>query len=116
MGYVISGLFACIAGMLYTMKNNGAYTYSCSVQLSMEALIMCLLGGMNNFWGPALGAMIVTLFNTQVTNSTIYANFWLGILTLFVVMFMQGGILDEGLRDQIKTALIKYRRKGTGKS
>ena len=116
MGYVISGLFACIAGMLYTMKNNGAYTYSCSVQLSMEALIMCLLGGMNSFWGPALGAMIVTLFNTQVTNTTIYANFWLGILTLFVVMFMQGGILDEGLRDQIKAFLVKRRRKGTEKS
>lgn len=115
MGYVISGLFACVAGMLYTMKNNGAYTYSCSVQLSMEALIMCLLGGMNNFWGPVLGATIVTLFNTQVTNSTIYANFWLGILTLFVVMFMQGGILDEGLHDQIRGLLAKLNRKGTEK-
>ena len=116
MGYVISGLFACVAGMLYTMKNVGAYTYSCSVQLSMEALIMCLLGGMNNFWGPMLGAAIVVLFNTQVTNLTIYSNFCLGILTLFVVMFMQGGILDEGLHDQIKNLFGKLKKKGATES
>lgn len=106
-GYVLSGMFACVAGILYAMKNYGAYTSYIAVQLSMECLIMCLLGGMDNFWGPVLGAVIVTLFNTQVSNHTIYTNFFLGVLTLFVVMFVSGGILDADMPGRIKSVSSK---------
>ena len=109
-GVTVSNMFACVAGILMALRNNGAYTSSIAVQLSFEGLIMCLLGGLNSFWGPCLGAAIVTFFNTQITNLTLYTNFFLGILTMAVVFFLKGGILDPELEYKLRKLGRKLRK------
>jgi len=56
---------------------------------------MCLIGGMYSFFGPILGAVIVTFISTQVSIYTNYYQFVLGALIVVCVLFLQNGILRE---------------------
>lgn len=91
--HVVSALFTVVAGMLFAMRNRGAYpTYLINL-LSTEMMIACILGGKNYFLGPLLGAVIVTSITTGVSNYTIYYQLVLGIIIFAVVYFLPGGLM-----------------------
>ena len=92
--FVISGMFAAVAGMLFAFRNGGAYTASLDSALSFEAIIMCVLGGMTSFYGPVLGGLIVALVYNWLPGVTDYFQGALGILILLVVYFMREGLLS----------------------
>ena len=92
--FVISGMFAAVAGMLFAFRNGGAYTASLDASLSFEAIIMCVLGGMTSFYGPVLGGLIVALVYNWLPSVTDYFQGALGILILLVVYFMREGLLS----------------------
>ncbi len=91
--HVISAVFTVVAGMLFAMRNFGAYPTYLSNLLSTEMLISCVIGGMFNFMGPVLGAAIVTTINTVVSNITIYYQLILGLIIMFSVFFLKQGML-----------------------
>ena len=93
--FVISGIFAAVAGMLYAFRNGGAYTASLDSALSFEAIIMCVVGGMGSFFGPILGSLIVALVYNWLPSVTDYYQGVLGIIILFVVYFMREGLLSK---------------------
>lgn len=93
--FVISGMFAAVAGMLFAFRNNGAFTASLDSALSFEAIIMCVLGGASNFFGPVLGGFIVALVYNWLPSVTDYFQGALGILILLIVYFMREGILSQ---------------------
>ena len=93
--FVISGIFAALAGMLYAFRNGGAYTASLDSALSFEAIIMCVVGGMGSFFGPILGSLIVALVYNWLPSVTDYYQGVLGIIILFVVYFMREGLLSK---------------------
>ena len=62
---------------------------------------MTILGGMNHFWGPMVGAAALVLLNQQITSYTEYWPFVLGIILLVLLFAFPGGIvggLDRRLR------------------
>lgn len=93
--FVISGIFAAIAGMLFAFRNSGAYTASLDSALSFEAIIMCVIGGTGSFFGPILGGLIVALVYNWLPSVTDYYQGVLGIIVLLIVYFMREGILSE---------------------
>ncbi|MFV0352739.1 MAG: branched-chain amino acid ABC transporter permease [Oscillospiraceae bacterium] len=98
--YIISGLFCSIAGLLYSMRNMGAFPTMISPNTSLDALIMCLIGGMNSFFGPILGAAVMTVINVQLPIYTQYYQAILGVIIVLCVLFLQGGMLhDKTTRD-----------------
>jgi len=98
--YVFSGFFCAIAGVLYSMRNMGAFPTIISPNASLDAVIMCLIGGMNSFFGPILGAAIITTVNVQLPIVTQYYQAIMGIIIVLSVLFLQGGILrDKTTRD-----------------
>ena len=90
---MVSSFFVTVAGILYAMRNMGAFPVMFSTNTSTEGLVMCLIGGMQSFFGPILGAVIVTFISTQVSILTNYYQFILGALIVFCVLFMQNGLL-----------------------
>ena len=110
--FTISGTFAAIAGILFAMLNGGAYPSFLSTSMTMQGLMMCLIGGMSTFVGPALGAVIVTLIVTEVSNLTNYWQAVLGIIIVACVLFFRGGIL--GSRPPKKKAPVKGKEKNHG--
>jgi len=90
---VIATFFAGVAGVLFA-------TIECSVfpdllfwVLSLEVLIMCLLGGWFTFMGPVLGAAIVVLLRTFVGVYTEYWTLILGAILLLLIMFLPQGVV-----------------------
>jgi branched-chain amino acid transport system permease protein len=104
--FIISGLFAAVAGILLAMLDKGVFPTDISLTKSAEGLMMCLIGGMFSFLGPSLGAAIVVIIST-VTST--YINQWqglLGIIIIACVIGFRGGILG---RRKSKLRLSKER-------
>ncbi len=93
--YIVSSFFCAIAGLLYAMRNMGAFPAMISSNTSLDGLIMCLIGGMHNFFGPLLGAAIVTVINVQLPIVTKYYQAIEGVIVVICVLFLQGGIIRD---------------------
>ena len=76
------------------MNTQNVRLFACMVT-STEGLVMCLIGGMQAFFGPILGAVIVTFISTQVSILTNYYQFILGAIIVFCVLFLQNGLLHD---------------------
>ena len=55
---------------------------------------MILLGGMNTFLGPLMGALIFEILNDFVTANTKYYGLVLGLVILSFVLGLKQGLLD----------------------
>ena len=47
---------------------------------------MCLVGGMFTFWGPSIGAILITLVTVAVSNATVYYNAILGVILILAIL------------------------------
>ncbi|HEY8910173.1 MAG TPA: branched-chain amino acid ABC transporter permease [Desulfosporosinus sp.] len=91
--FVIAGFFAGIAGVLFVLVERSVAPSLLFWNKSAEILIMCLMGGLTVFMGPALGAGILVLLSMIVG---LYTEYWLlvlGLLLLILVLFLPQGIL-----------------------
>lgn len=92
-GLVFASFFAGIAGALFVVVEGSVFPDLLFWSLSLEILIMCLLGGWFIFLGPLFGAAaIVTL---RVFGST-YTDYWsavLGVIMMLTIIFLPDGIL-----------------------
>jgi branched-chain amino acid transport system permease protein len=55
-------------------------------------VIMVVLGGLGSIWGPALGAVVIVLFQQELS---IYVTRWqtlMGLTLITVVLFSPGGL------------------------
>jgi branched-chain amino acid transport system permease protein len=55
-------------------------------------VIMVVLGGLGSIWGPALGAVVIVLFQQELS---IYLSRWqtlMGLTLIAVVLFSPGGL------------------------
>ena len=92
-GEVIAGFFAGIAGTLFVTVEASVFPDLMFWTLSLEILIMCLLGGWFTFFGPMLGAAIMVILRTFVGIYTEYWTLVLGIVLMLLIFFMPDGVL-----------------------
>lgn len=112
---IISSTFCGIAGMLYAMLNSGAYVTYLDTNISIQGLAMCLLGGMYTFWGPSIGAAVITFINVYIASKTIYHRFILGIILILVIYFFPGGVLGHNADDEGRAKNFFGKIKAAGK-
>ena len=91
--FVVAGTFAGFAGALYGIFSRGVFADYLFWAKSAEVMIMTILGGMNFFWGPPVGALALVWLNQQVTNLTQYWPFVLGTILLVLLFVFPGGIV-----------------------
>ena len=72
--FCVSSFFAIVSGILYAVLNNGAYIQSLDMSMSIQALLMCIIGGTTSFYGPILGAVLVILLTNYLPNWTSLSN------------------------------------------
>ena len=92
-GLVLAGTFAGVAGVLFVVVEGSVFPDLMFWTLSLEILIMCLLGGWFTFLGPMLGAAVIVGLRTSVG---IYTDYWtlvLGILLMLLIFFLPDGVL-----------------------
>jgi len=104
--FVIAGTFAGWSGALFGIFNRGVFPDFAFWSKSAEVLIMVILGGMGNFWGPTVGAATLILLNHEITSHTQYWPLILGSILIVLLFVFPGGIVGA-LRD----ALQRLRRR-----
>jgi branched-chain amino acid transport system permease protein len=91
--FVVAGGFAGIAGALFGIFNRGVFADYVYWPKSAEVMIMTILGGIDHFWGPVVGAATLTLLNQETTSYTEYWPFVLGSILLVLLFAFPGGIV-----------------------
>ena len=89
----IAAFFAGVAGALFVVLEGNVFPDLLFWTLSLEILIMCLLGGWFTFFGPMLGAAVVVSLRTYVGTYTDYWTLILGLLMMLLILFMPQGVL-----------------------
>ena len=92
--FVISGMFGALSGGLTALNINGSYPDQAEWIRGADPIFMILIGGMNTFFGPVLGAGVMVFLNTVLTTYTRFAPFFLGFILVILVTVVRMGILD----------------------
>jgi branched-chain amino acid transport system permease protein len=90
--FVVAGGFAGIAGALFGIFNRGVFADYVYWPKSAEVMIMTILGGIDHFWGPVVGAATLVLLNQEITSYTEYWPLVLGAILLVLLFVFPGGI------------------------
>jgi len=88
----LSGFFAGIAGALYAVDYEIVTFDAVGSILSANALLMTFIGGIGVFWGPIVGAVLITLLQSWMS---LISNAWLiyvAVLFIVMVIYAPGGI------------------------
>ena len=82
-------------GLNFTRGERGYWLGAYFVNLmAVEAIFAVMLGGIDTFLGPLLGAMILLALNDVVTRFTEYHGLVLGIVILVFALGLRRGVLD----------------------
>jgi branched-chain amino acid transport system permease protein len=93
LAFVVAGIFGSVGGMLISLFVSSAYPDFAYWTVSGEGVFMILLGGMNVFLGPLVGAAILLLLNDVVTRVTEHYSLVLGIVILLFALGLRKGLL-----------------------
>ena len=90
--FALSGMFAGLAGGLYAITYEIVTFDATAGALSANAVLMVYIGGANAFFGPILGAALITLMQSGVS---LMSNAWLvyvGVMFIAMVTFAPSGL------------------------
>ena len=101
--FTACGFFGAIGGIMYVYYHQFISPHSLSLANSAEMLLMVIAGGAGTLLGPVIGAALVMLLKNVASQ---YVDHWvtlLGLVFIFIVMFIPGGIVSGF--DRIKNTL-----------
>src|ERR1700689_4475557 len=92
LAFCFAGFFAGIAGGLAAINFEIANSAYLGATQSGMVLFATFIGGTAYFFGPILGAILVTYLQLGLTNLTTVWQLYFGIIFIGIVMFAPGGI------------------------
>jgi branched-chain amino acid transport system permease protein len=90
--FSLSGLFAGIAGGLAAINFEIMNSAQMGAAESGAVILMTYIGGVGNFAGPIIGAILVTYLQLMLSDITDVWQLYFGLLFIAVVMFAPNGI------------------------
>jgi branched-chain amino acid transport system permease protein len=91
--FVLSGVFASIAGVLYVYFNRFINPTAASFPVSVEAVLMAIIGGTGTIVGSFIGAGIILVLRIWVSGYFHYYTAILGIVFIVTVLWAPQGIM-----------------------
>ena len=89
--FVIAGAFAAIAGALFAYLKGSVFPDNLGISLSVDALVMVLLGGVETVSGAIVGAIVYKALSIWLVSQTDLSKLVLGgFIVLIVVVFPKG--------------------------
>jgi branched-chain amino acid transport system permease protein len=90
--FALSGFFAGLAGSLYAIVYEIVTYDAMGNTLSINVILMAYIGGVGVFWGPIVGAILITLFQGWISLISISWQAYVGLLFILMVVYAPGGI------------------------
>lgn len=91
--FVIAGLFAGLAGGLFALANQSVFPGWLDWSASATPIVMTVLGGIQSFAGPIVGAAIYVVLRVVLAGHTEYWAMIMGLLIIAIVMLMPNGVM-----------------------
>lgn len=91
--FTACGFFGAIGGIMFVYYHQYISPHSLSLANSAEMLLMVIAGGAGTLMGPVIGAALVMLLKNVASQ---YIDNWvtlLGLVFIFIVMYIPGGIV-----------------------
>ncbi len=98
LAFAIAGFFAGVGGGIFAFLKGSVFPDYLSIPVSVEGLVMVLLGGLQVLAGAPLGAALYKGLDTLITNATDYWQAALGVTLILMVLALPEGILGRILR------------------
>ena len=107
--FVISAIYAAIAGCLYAHFRQFIASSSFHLQTSIRLVTMVVVGGMGNIWGAVLGALLLTWLPEWLTWVNEYDIMVYGGFLMLVMIFIPGGLvgLTGRIASRVARAMLK---------
>lgn len=97
LAYALSALFPGMVGVLFFFKNGNIEPGDAfRLHLSIETLVMVMLGGQGTVWGPILGAALYERLRGYLLTSPLFKSLHLafaGMLLLLIILFVPAGVI-----------------------
>jgi len=90
----LASMFAGIAGGLAAINYEIVTAEALGLVASGNVVLMAFIGGIGHFWGPIVGAVLVTLLQSALSNYTQAWLLYFGLFFLVIIMFSPGGIAN----------------------
>jgi branched-chain amino acid transport system permease protein len=103
--FVISAGFGAVGGAILGFRVGLADPELVYWTQSGQIVFMAVLGGVANFFGPIVGALVFTLLQDQLQALTQYWRFILGAILTLIVIGFPGGIV--GLADDLRRRFVR---------
>jgi len=110
--FVLSAVFAALAGFLYAHLVSFISPNSFDFLVSVRIVTMVVIGGMASIWGSLLGASLLTLLPEWLHVFTDYEMVVYGLILMTIMIFLPQG-LTRGLLDLYEQSRTVYRRSAT---
>lgn len=112
-GWTIATFAAGVAGVLYVISNHLVSPANLTFSQDGFLVLMVILGGLGTIWGPVLGALVVVMFQQEIST---YVSRWetlMGVVFIAVVIFTPGGI--AGILRKAQSAAHRLLTRGEGR-
>ena len=93
--FALAGLFAGIAGGLFTFAEGSVFPAAISVERSIDGLVMVLFGGVEAIAGAIVGALGFFALKTEILRYTDSWRLVLGILIVLIALVFPKGIVGS---------------------
>ena len=90
--FAISAMFTGVAGALLAIANEATNYTIFSTAASASVVLQTFIGGAGTFFGPALGAMVMTFFARVTSDMTRSWLLYQGLIFVLVMLFAPQGI------------------------
>jgi branched-chain amino acid transport system permease protein len=91
--FVIAGTFAAIAGALFAYLKGSVFPDNLGISLSVDALVMVLLGGVETVSGAIVGAIVYKALSIWLVSQTDLSKLVLGLFIVLIVVVFPKGIV-----------------------
>ena len=90
--FALSGLFAGVAGGLAALNDEIVTAGNMGPDASGSVLLMTFIGGIGTFWGPVIGAVLITFLAVALSTVTDAWQLYSGLLFVAMVVWAPGGL------------------------
>jgi branched-chain amino acid transport system permease protein len=105
--FVLSGALASFAGVLYVYYNRFVNPVSASFPISVEAVLMAIIGGSGTVIGPFIGAGIILGLRNWVSSFFEMYAAVLGLVFIATVLWAPEGIM--GIAGRVRARVARSR-------
>jgi branched-chain amino acid transport system permease protein len=98
LAFIVAGTFAGIAGALFAFLKGSVFPENMAIPLSVDGLVMVLLGGVETVSGAVAGAVVYKALAIWLMSQTEFSKLILGsVIVILVVAFPKGivGFIEE---------------------